>query len=68
MLIAQITDTHLGFDPETPNEFNRQRLDAVVDSLLAMERHPDLLLATDAEYAAMLSAYDSVTPGEYDDE
>lgn len=26
------------------------------------------LLATDAEYAAMLSAYDSTTPGEYDDE
>jgi ABC-type multidrug transport system fused ATPase/permease subunit len=26
------------------------------------------LLETDAEYAAMLSAYDSVTPGEYDDE
>ncbi|MGZ4676528.1 MAG: ABC transporter ATP-binding protein [Acidimicrobiia bacterium] len=26
------------------------------------------LLATDAEYAAMLSAYDSVTPGDFDDD
>ena len=27
MLIAQITDIHLGFDPDNPAEFNRKRLD-----------------------------------------
>ncbi len=28
MLIAQITDLHLGFDEGNPVEFNRKRLDA----------------------------------------
>ena len=27
MLIAQITDIHLGFDPVDPDELNRRRLD-----------------------------------------
>ena len=27
MLIAQITDIHLGFEPDNPDELNRQRLD-----------------------------------------
>lgn len=45
LLIAQITDLHLGFAPGE-NEPNRQRLDAVIDTLLAMERAPDLMLAT----------------------
>jgi ABC-type multidrug transport system fused ATPase/permease subunit len=35
--------------------------------IVAAGTHQDLL-ATDAEYAAMLSAYDSAVPGEYDDE
>ena len=26
MLVAQITDIHLGFDPDNPAEFNRKRL------------------------------------------
>ena len=46
MLIAQITDVHLGFDPGNPDEFNQQRLDAVLDVLRAMTPRPDLLLAT----------------------
>lgn len=46
MLIAQITDTHLGFDPGNPDEFNRQRLDQVLSRLAAMRPMPDLLLAT----------------------
>lgn len=46
MLIAQITDTHLGFDPGNPDEFNRQRLDQVLGALAAMRPMPDLLLAT----------------------
>jgi 3',5'-cyclic-AMP phosphodiesterase len=46
MLIAQLTDVHLGFDPDNPAEFNRKRLDQVIKYLLAMNPLPDLLLAT----------------------
>lgn len=46
MLIAQITDIHLGFDPGNPDEFNRKRLDQVLGRLMAMDPRPDLLLAT----------------------
>ena len=46
MLIAQITDIHLGFDPDDPAEFNRRRLDQVLERLCKMEPQPDLLLAT----------------------
>ena len=46
MLIAQITDIHLGFEPDTPDEFNRQRLDRVLAELAALSPRPDLLLLT----------------------
>ncbi|WP_114950858.1 phosphodiesterase [Sphingosinicella terrae] len=46
MLIAQITDVHLGFDPENPDEFNRQRLDATLQALRLLSPRPDLLLVT----------------------
>lgn len=46
MLIAQITDVHLGFDPDDPNERNRRRLDEVLRTLTAMNPQPDLLLMT----------------------
>lgn len=46
MLIAQITDVHLGFDPFNPEEFNRQRLDAALDMLRTLDPRPDLLLVT----------------------
>lgn len=46
MLIAQVTDIHLGFEPDSPGEFNRQRLDRVLEQLARMEPRPDLLLAT----------------------
>ena len=46
MLVAQITDIHLGFEPDTPGEFNRQRLDATLAALTAMRPRPDLMLAT----------------------
>ena len=44
MLIAQITDIHLGFDPINPDEFNRQRLDDAGGGPAAPQ--PDLLLVT----------------------
>ena len=46
MLVAQITDIHLGFEPDTPGEFNRQRLDATLAALTALDPPPDLMLAT----------------------
>lgn len=46
MLIAQITDIHLGFEPDNPAEFNRKRLDQTLRTLVAMKPQPDLLLAT----------------------
>lgn len=45
-LIAQITDIHLGFDPDNPGEFNRQRLDQTLTALCTMNPLPDLILAT----------------------
>jgi 3',5'-cyclic-AMP phosphodiesterase len=46
MLIAQITDIHLGFEPDNPAEFNRKRLDQVLRLLIDGPNRPDLLLAT----------------------
>ncbi len=46
MLIAQITDIHLGFEPDNPSEFNRKRLDQVVRQLSTTEPRPDMLIAT----------------------
>ena len=46
MLMAQVTDIHLGFDPDNPAEFNRKRLDQALKMLCEMEPRPDMLLAT----------------------
>ena len=46
MLVAQITDVHLGFAPGDPRELNRLRLDEILKTLCAMEPRPDLLLMT----------------------
>lgn len=46
MLIAQITDIHLGFIPDTPDEDNRKRLDTVLAVLAEGVNRPDLLIAS----------------------
>jgi len=46
VLLAQITDIHLGFEPDNPAEFNRKRLDQIVAHLSSGVNRPDLLLAT----------------------
>jgi len=46
MLIAQVTDIHLGFQPDDPAELNRKRFDEVIETLMALMPRPDLLLAT----------------------
>lgn len=66
MLIAQVTDIHLGFQPDDPAELNRKRFDEVIDSLLALTPQPDLLLATgdltengtDASYQTLKTVVD----------
>jgi 3',5'-cyclic-AMP phosphodiesterase len=44
MLIAQITDIHIGFDRGNPDEHNMQRLRTVVQRLVEGPNRPDLLL------------------------
>ena len=46
MLIAQITDIHLGFVPDAPDEDNRQRLDATLALLTTGVNRPDLLIVS----------------------
>lgn len=46
MLIAQVTDCHIGFDPSDPEEDNVQRLRAVLGELCDGPNRPDLLLMT----------------------
>ncbi len=46
MLIAQITDVHIGFDRDNPDELNMQRLRAVIARLVDGPNRPDLLLMT----------------------
>jgi 3',5'-cyclic AMP phosphodiesterase CpdA len=46
VLIAQITDVHIGFEPGNPDEPNMQRLQAVIRRLVEGPNRPDLLLMT----------------------
>lgn len=46
MLIAQITDIHVGFDRGNPDEYNMERLEAVLGRLSALPMIPDVLLMT----------------------
>ena len=46
MLIAQITDLHIGFDRGNPHELNVRRLNIVIDQLNAMSARPDLLIVS----------------------
>ena len=44
MLIAQITDIHIGFDKSNLDEHNMVRLRAVLDHLINGPNRPDLML------------------------
>lgn len=46
MLIAQITDLHLGFEPGNPAEPNRQRLDQMVARITEGRNAPDHVVAS----------------------
>ncbi|TCM19659.1 3',5'-cyclic AMP phosphodiesterase CpdA [Novosphingobium sp. PhB165] len=62
MLIAQVTDIHIGFDRGNPEEFNVRRLLAVLRRIAEGPQRPDLLLLSgdltehgDAESYALLA-------------
>ncbi len=47
MIIAQMTDIHIGFEPDArPEELNRQRFRATLDRLLKQPNTPDLLICS----------------------
>ena len=46
MIIAQLTDIHLGFEQGNPDEFNRKRLDQVLLHLNDGANRPEMLIAT----------------------
>ena len=47
MIIAQMTDIHIGFDPDArPEELNRQRFRATLDRLLKQPNSPDMLICS----------------------
>lgn len=46
MLIAQVTDLHIGFDRDNPHEVNVRRLNLVIDKINDIRPVPDLLLVT----------------------
>ena len=46
ILVAQITDLHIGFDRDNPHEMNVRRLNMVIDHLNEMRQKPSMLLVT----------------------
>lgn len=46
ILVAQVTDLHIGFDRDNPHELNVRRLNMVIDHLNGMRQKPSLLLVT----------------------
>jgi 3',5'-cyclic AMP phosphodiesterase CpdA len=47
MIIAQMTDIHIGFEPDAkPEELNRTRFRATLDRLLKQPNVPDMLICT----------------------
>ncbi|MCW3796700.1 phosphodiesterase [Sphingomonas sp. BN140010] len=46
MLIAHITDLHIGFDRGNPHELNVRRLNMVVDQIRELRPRPDLLIVS----------------------
>lgn len=46
ILVAQVTDLHIGFDRDNPHELNVRRLNMVIDQLNGMRPKPSMLLVT----------------------
>ena len=54
MLIAQITDLHIGFDRDNPHELNIRRLNMVIDQLNAMNPKPDLVIRNPTPHGILI--------------
>lgn len=46
ILVAQVSDLHIGFDRDNPHELNVRRVNMVIDQLNTMRPKPSLLLVT----------------------
>lgn len=46
MLIVQITDIHIGFDPKSRFEMNKKRFRQTVQAVMKLEPKPDLIIIT----------------------
>jgi 3',5'-cyclic AMP phosphodiesterase CpdA len=59
MLIAQITDLHIGFDRGNPHELNVRRLNLVIDELNERSPKPEMLIISGdlVEYGDDVEAY-----------
>ena len=59
ILVAQVTDLHIGFDRDNPHELNVRRLNMVIDELNEMRPKPSMLLVTGdlVEWQDDLDAY-----------
>lgn len=62
MLIAQITDLHIGFDRGNRHELNVRRLNMVIDQINALRPRPELLIVSGdlVEHGDDTHAYDHV--------
>ena len=62
MLIAQVTDCHLGFDRDNPYELNVRRLNMVIDQLNELRPRPELMIVSGdlVEHGDDTRAYDHV--------
>ena len=46
ILVAQITDLHIGFDPGNLHELNVRRLNLAIDHLSEMDPRPSMLIVS----------------------
>ncbi|QNN65403.1 phosphodiesterase [Sphingomonas rhizophila] len=46
LIVAQITDLHIGFDRDNPHEINVRRLNMVIDELMTMQPKPVVLVVS----------------------
>ncbi|MDT7933274.1 MAG: metallophosphoesterase [Sphingomonadaceae bacterium] len=46
MLFAQVTDIHIGFEPDNPAEMNTRRFESILAEFMELKPRPDFLLCT----------------------
>ena len=58
ILVAQITDLHIGFDPGNLHEHNVRRLKLAIDHLSEMDPRPSMLIGSVAAFLALAASDD----------